>query len=775
MIYVNKKQVSIRMRLAVLFLFLSSIAFGQNTPTVENISDKELMALIKEAESRGLSEEQIETLALARGYSQSDIQIIKDRINQIKSGVSSQKIGNNNESSRKQLGELSERVVTTIETEGETQKEKRERFGKALFSNKKLAFEANLKIPTPKNYQLAASDQLKIDITGYAYQHYDATVSNEGTIKIENLTPIYVNGLTVDEAKVKIVERLKSLYAGLRNGGLSIDVTLGDVRSIQVTVIGEAESPGTYTVSSLSSVLNVIYLAGGPSDIGTMRNIQVYRENKLVKSYDIYDLLLHGKRDNMILRNHDVVLIPVSEYNIDIHGEVRRPGIYELKAGESMSKLINYAAGFTEKAYRSSITVKRMTEKEREIITLLEADLNRSLAKNGDEVIVGTILDRFTNKVEVIGAVFRPGEYAIGKDIQTVKQLINAAEGVREDAYAQKVFLQRLKENGDVSISQINLIDILNDKKEDIVLKREDKIIIKSITEIREARSIKVIGSVVTPGDFDYLEGMTVEDVIVFAGGYKEGANKGQVEVARRVLISGDNKGKEMTTQIFTFNPSRGDDLKFKLNPFDEVYVRDNSNYEVQRKVIVSGQVKYPGKYALEGQTDRISDLINRSGGLKENAFIESAKFYRKKQLLGVDIATIVKDESSNNNLVLFEGDSLYIPTKIATVEVKGQVLNPTVVAYSPNYSFGDYISLAGGYTDSASVKKSYVIYGNGLMDKTETFLGIKKYPKPEMGMTVVVPTKRKNTLTKAEVFTLSSSLASLALVLVNLVRLIQP
>ena len=776
MIYVNKKQVLFKIQLAFLFLFLSmNSVIGQNTPTIENISDKELMALIKEAESRGLSEEQIETLALARGYSQSDIQIIKDRINQIKSGVTSQKIGSNNESSRKQLGELSERVVSTIETDDETQKQKRERFGKVLFNNKKLAFEANLKIPTPKNYQLAASDQLKIDITGYAYQHYDATVSNEGTIKIENLSPIYVNGLTVDEAKVKIVERLKSLYAGLRNGGLSIDVTLGDVRSIQVSVIGEAESPGTYTVSSLSSILNVIYLAGGPSNIGTMRNIQVYRENKLVKSYDIYDLLLHGKRDNMILRNHDVVFIPVAEYNIDIHGEVRRPGIYELKAGETINKLINYAAGFTEKAYRSSVTIKRMTEKEREIITLPESELNRTLAKNGDEVIIGTILDRYTNKVEVIGAVFRPGEYAIGSEIQTVKQLIKAVEGLREDAYPQKVFLQRLKENGDVTISQINLVEILNDKKEDIVLKREDKLIIKSITEIREARSVKVVGSVVTPGDFDYLEGMTVEDVIVFAGGYKEGANKGQVEVARRILLTEDNKLKQSTTQIFTFNPSRVDDLKFKLNPFDEVYVRDNSNYEVQRKVMVHGQVNYPGKYALEGQTDKISDLIARSGGLKENAFIEGAKFYRKKQLLGVDIATIIKDESSNNNLVLFEGDSLYIPTKIATVEIRGQVLNPTVVAYSPNYSFGDYISLAGGYTDSASVKKTYVIYGNGLMDKTETILGIKKYPKPEMGMTVVVPTKRKNTLTKAEVFTLSSSLASLALVLVNLVRLIQP
>ncbi|MFN3784885.1 MAG: SLBB domain-containing protein [Spirosomataceae bacterium] len=777
MVYENKKQVVFKIRLIAVFLLIGGFVYGQQSgPSVNAVSDKELSSLIKEAESRGLTESQIETLALTRGYSQSDIQTIKERIIQLKSGSSSsQKKGNTSELARKQMGELSKKVEDTLNVNVEKIPLKRERFGKALFSNKKLAFEANLQIPTPKSYQLGASDQLKIDITGYAYQHYDATVSNEGTIKIENLSPIYVNGLTVDEAKAKIVERLKSLFAGLRNGGLTIDVTLGDVRSIQVTVIGEAASPGTYTVSSLSSLLNVIYLAGGPSDIGTMRNIQVYRDNKLVKTFDLYDLLLFGKRDNMILRNQDVILIPVAEYNVDVHGEVRRPAIYELKTGENMGKLINYAAGFTEKAYRASITVKRTTEKEREIITLSETDFGKSLVKNGDEVIVGTILDRFTNKVEVIGAVFRPGEYAIGREIQTVKQLIKAAEGTREDAFTQKAFLQRLNENADSTITQINLANILQDKEADIVLQREDKLIIKSIVELREPREIKVLGSVVNPGDFDYLEGMTVEDIILLAGGFREGANKGKVEVARRTIVSENEKNSKTTTQIYTFSPERGDDLKFKLAPFDEVYVRDNTNYQMQRKVTISGQVKYPGEYALEGQTDRISDLIARSGGLKENAFIDGAKLYRKEKLLGVNISKVIADESSSNNLVLFEGDSLSIPTKIGTVEIKGQVLNPTVVAYNSNYSFNDYISLAGGYTDSASVKKSYVIYGNGLMDKTETFLGIKKHPKSEMGMTVVVPTRKKNTLTKAEVFTLSSSLASLALVLVNLINLIQP
>lgn len=764
----NRKSPMIPNRfLFVLFLLLSMTVFAQSPVDVENMTDAQVEQFLKEAEERGLTQQEIEAAARLNGYSAQDIAIIRERIERLKSGekpLNKETVGNGK---RMQLGEVAKRTDLQVSDSTEVGKNV-EIYGRSIFRNKNLSFEPNLRLPTPPNYTLGPDDELMIDITGYAFQHYDVKVSPEGTIQLESLAPFQVSGLTVEQAKAKIKDRLKLLFGGLRNNSLGLDVTLGDVRSIQVNILGEIEKPGTYTLSAFSTPLNALYLSGGPTENGSFRTIKVLRQNQLVQEVDLYQLLNSGQYTNLLLKDGDVIFVPVAERKVELEGEVKRAMIYELKAEESLADAIQYAGSFSEQAYTKSVKITRYTGKEKKLVTLSEEQFDDFLLKNGDHIFIGAVLDRVENQVEVLGAVFRPGTYALDEQIKTVGDLIKTAEGLKEDAFKSRVILRRENDNLDAEIITLNL---MNSSDWEIPLKREDILIIKSYSELREVRSVEIKGAVVEPGEYEFQENMSVNDLIFMAGGLADGAEKGNIEIARRVK-EGDLSSKNV--EILPFDTSDNlVSMELTLRPFDQVYVREIANYEEQQIVKIVGQVKYPGEYVIQNRGETIADLVARAGGLLKEAYVEGAKFYKEEKLVALDLKNVLGTTNKIGNLVLQEGDSLFIPKKMDYVFVRGQVLNPTIVAYDPAFDFNDYIAQAGGYTDSAYVRKAYVRYANGLTDRTRSFLGIKDRPSPARGMEIVVPTRVKYRWTPAERIAVSSALVSIAAIMVTIVRLL--
>jgi polysaccharide export outer membrane protein len=748
-----------------LILFVGFSAYAQKTPPVSELTDKQIQELMEHIEARGLSEGEVELMAKARGYSDTDIAIIRERINRKKSGLDSKSTAQPNEISREQIGEVSQRVMKEDRTD--TLKVKKI-FGEDIFNNSRITFEPNLRVATPPDYILGVDDELTVDISGYAVANYNLKVSPEGTVKVENLAPIYVNGMTVTAAKEKIHQRLSTLFAGLRNGGLKMELTLTKVRTIKVTLVGEVANAGTYSLSSLATVFNALYASGGPGPNGSFRNIQLLRNNKVVNTIDIYDFLLKGAMTgNVSLQDRDVIFIPVASTTIEISGEVRRPYLFEIKPSDSIDDVVKYAGGFSDKAYSAQVKVVRSTGTEKEILSVSKETFSGFLLKNGDKIEVGAILDRFTNKVEVMGAVFRPGEYALTNN-PTVSKLLQSAEGLREDAFRTRALIKRLGDNLDPVMVPINLDSVL--RGYDVAMKREDVLIIKSIAELRELRHVTVSGRVNIPGEYDYIENMSVNDLIVMAGGLREGGSRQRIEISRRI---NEPKSSEKNVEILYVDIDEGVSGNFELMPFDIVEVRRLPNYEPQKEVRITGQVVYPGKYSISKQTERISDLIDRVGGLREEAYLPGAQFFRKNKQVAVNIEDVLKNKKGTYNLFLQAGDSLYIPKEMQTVKVSGEVLNPTDVAYQENLSFRDYITQAGGYTDSAFVKKVYVKYSNGHVDKTKTFLTAKLYPRVEKGMEIIVPVKSRQRLSKAEVIAISSGMISVSAVLLTLFRML--
>jgi polysaccharide export outer membrane protein len=775
--------------LLLLFIFIFNVSFAQKPENIEALTDKQIEEYYKAALEKGLTEEQMEKLALANGYKAEDIVKIRERYNKIKS-KSRTAISTAKKSSREQLGNLSKRAfIDDLDSLGRRQSKsdsllykkeknhlnKKEIFGAYLFQNKQLSFEPNLRLATPSNYILGPDDELSVDISGYAFQHYSLVISPEGTVKIENLAPIYVNGLSVQKAKEKIEQRLRPLFAGLRNGTLNLDVTLGDVRSIKVTLIGEIKSPGTYTVSSLSTLFNALYLSGGPSENGSFRSIQLLRGNKIVQRLDLYDFLMKGSaQGNVSLQDQDVIFIPVAERKVVLDGEIKRKMIFELKPEETVDDVLKFAGGFTEKAYVSNLNVNRKTAKEKKLITVDQSQFEHFALNNGDSLSIGAIIDRFENKVSVEGAIFRPGDYAISGELSTVSQLIKKAEGLREDAFLNRAILRRLRENLDPEFIGIDLGKLLKGEIPDIALKREDALIIKSILEIRELRNVTIHGAVTEPGDYRFVENMTVNDLIILSGGFREGATGKRIEIARRLF---NDELVDKTVEVINLEITKDLLTNAKLTvlrPFDQVFVRELPNYQTQKLVSIEGEVNYPGKYTIQNRTERIYDLIVRAGGLRPESYLQGAKFFRDKKIVAVNLKEVVENPKSINNLFLEEADSLVIPKNVEIITISGEVLNPTSVAYQPDFSFKNYIAQAGGFSDSAFVKKTYVRYANGLTDRTSSFLGIKKYPKVERGMEIIVPTKRRQKMSKAEIISMSTGFVSLSAVLLTLFNLVK-
>jgi protein involved in polysaccharide export with SLBB domain len=810
----------------IAFLILSQATYAQYSTgikrNVDDLSDAEVKLFMDKAQASGMSESDIEKAALLQGYTSADIMKMRERMVNISASPTDANLKSNNQAVNSTTESRNNKTIvvnnpTRVNTASQQESpltiderkllarpldiyndslvseynnlQKRistsldkKIFGASLFQNDKLSFEPNMRIATPKNYQIGPDDELDIHIFGDVLDNFKVTVSPEGTVKILNISPIYVNGLTIEAASDRIIARLRQLYQGLNKpgSGSMAQVTLTGVRSIRVTLTGEVNFPGSYTVSSLATVFNALYLAGGPNRNGSFRNIRIIRDNKVIRTLDLYDFLLRAdQKDNIHLNDQDIIRVGDYENRVELVGEVKRPYIYELTKTESFKDLLRYAGGFTEKAYTYTINVRRNTSREIKLLNISQDEVETFLPNNGDIYTIGSIIERYENRVEVQGAVFRPGNYAIEAGLTTVKELIKKSEGLREDAFLNRATLTRRKENYDPEIVSLDLGKILRGEATDVPLQREDVLQVYSIANLREKRVVNIVGEVNAPGEFEYKEGMKVADLILQAKGMKESASYANLELARRIISHGNDDPKSAKIKIISFSIDgalkiSNDGNQLTLQPFDIVSIRRSPNYEEQRSVKVLGMVNFPGTYAIQSNQQRISDIILRAGGLRAEGYLEGGKLIRGTMTVGVNLKEVINNPSSSENLQLMAGDELTIPRLLQTVKLTGAVQNPLAVSYKEDFSLKEYIAEAGGYTINANRKKMYVTYANGVSNQIRKFLIFKKNPRIEPGTEIVIPAypeNRKKGLSAAEAIGLTSSLVSVSIAIITLIN----
>jgi protein involved in polysaccharide export with SLBB domain len=643
----------------IFFLSSLSIGYSQNiseidqqnlmsldlsTIDISQLTDEQISSYVNRIEQSGLSEEEVEAALLSRGLPESELLKLKERINQISTGKRDFGTGFGKVRTRQppqKKGDLFIDLKTDPEEEKILEIEKKV-FGYSLFNSPNLTFDPSLNIPTPTNYQIGPGDEIIIDVWGASEQAYQQIVSPDGYIIVQNLGPIYLNGLTIEKATQRIKNRLSQIYSGLspgegKNPNTFAQVSLGQLRTIKVTVIGEVRTPGTYDLSALATVFNALYMSGGPSINGSFREIELIRENKVYKTLDIYDFLIRGiQKNNIQLEDQDIIRIKPFTNRVEVFGEIKREGIYEIKEEESFLDLIEFCGGFSENAYQGIIKVRRNTGKERRLLDITKNNLGIVHPENGDQVLVNGILDRFENRVQIVGAVYREGEYELTEKL-SVLQLIEKAEGLRGDAFLDRGSIFRTNDDFTTQVIPFNLRQMLKGELEDITLIREDLVKIASIYDLKEEFYVTIGGSVREPGNYPFMEKMTVVELLLEAGGLLESADLTAIEVARRRRGSADSPDHDQIAEIFTFSVERDLRIKegqeqFYLEPFDNVYIRKSPNYEAPIKVKLEGEVKYPGEYILGKKDERISSLIIRAGGLTSEGYIDGATLIRRTE-----------------------------------------------------------------------------------------------------------------------------------------------
>ena len=748
---------------------------------VDELSDNQVREFMRQAEQVGMTEAELESEAISRGMPYSEILKLRSRIEELEE-----------EERAAEARERDEREAAVDPPDTlrpDVPDAELRTFGRELFRTEELTFEPSLNIPTPKNYVLGPGDQILINVWGASRQNYSERVQPGGYIQLENLGNIQVNGLTIEEASTLIIQRLGAIYSGLISSepNTFAHVTLGDIRSIQVTITGEAFMPGTYTLPSLASVFNALYLAGGPGEKGSFRDIRVIRENETVASIDLYDFLAGGDMSgNIRLKDEDLIYVGTYNNRIRLEGEVKHPALFELKDGETLEELVDYAGGFSERAYTHRVKIIRKTDRQQEILDVEQPLYGSVVMHSGDEVRVDAVLDRFENLVTVQGAVFRPGRFAY-RDGMTLTDLVELADGLREDAFMNRASIYREQENRRTEVISVDLNRIYNGDAEDPVLQPHDLVSISSIFELEENFTVQIQGHVRKDSIFPYTEGITLGELIREAGGLRESASLARVEVARRISDPEATTPGEQTAEVFSF--PLGKDLaledeasSFELHPFDIVFVRRSPNYFTQQLVTIEGEVAFPGTYAIEKKGERITDLIKRAGGLTKEAYLEGASLQRQTDFTGVDggemrfvgadFPALWEDPGSRENLRLMQGDVIEIPQELQTVSLSGALQFPVTTRYREGMSVRNYISEAGGFAENADKKRLYVRYANGTSDRTRRFLGIRSYPEVKPGAEIVVPTKpEREGRSLQEVMAITSSAASIAAMVVAIIN----
>ena len=802
--------------LLLLVLVLNIPANAQNISGIDfsslkadDLSDQQIRQLYERMQERGMSIAEVEALAIARGTSPAEVAKLRSRLNEIRSSTIE-------DGTARAAGDRSRQVnapplidqrrpndtvrIDTLDLLfGDVNEDTTEIFGANIFSNQNISFEPSLNIATPSNYVLGPGDELIVDIWGASENTYQLSVSPEGSVQISNIGPIHVSGLTIEEASQRLTDRLAGIYSGLRgnNPNTFIQVTLGDIRSINISIIGEVTAPGTYTLTSLATVFNALYAAGGPDENGTYRSIKVLRNGEVQREVDLYNFLSTGDLSgNISLKDQDIIKVDPYINRITVKGEVKRTGLFETKEGETVADLLDYAGGFTQNAFRKRIKIERTTPTERSIIDVSYPEEAETVLQSGDIVTVGKVLDRFENKVTIEGPVFRPGDYQLENN-SSLYALIQNAEGLMGDAFMDRAIIYRTQPDYTIEAISVNLAALLeNPEENDISLVKDDLIKISSIFELQEFRTVHINGSVNAPGAYPYAENLSLKDLILEADGMSDEATPYRIEVARRITNQTggiQNKIAEILSidipDGLTYHPELDDII---LQPFDQVFVRKSPAYETQKTVRIQGEVMYPGTYVLSRRDFRLSDLIRESGGLTPYAFAEGASLNRQfhnildelelnladtvagKEVqslnqVGIKLEQALRQPGSEYDLLLHEDDVIEVPRRLQTVQIRGEVLFPVNARYQEGRSFRSYIASAGGFTEKANTRRAYIVYANGEVDRTRKFLFFKSYPEVRPGAVLIIPPEEeKQRLTTAERITVMSTIVSLAAIVTN-------
>ncbi len=792
-----------------LYILLSGLLLSLSCPVFAQMTDEQVVEYVKTSVASGKSESRIGRELLAKGVTKEQAERIKAEYkDQIGDGAGS--VAGKAASGSVIQRDSKANNLTDVQSGGDIVTETATRmtpvFGHDVFGSKStISFEPNENLATPDSYVLGPGDEILIEVWGISEATISSVISPEGRISISQVGPIQLSGLTIKEATKKIKGKLAGKYAGVGGNEANISVTLGNIRTIQVNVLGLVNSPGTYRLSPFSTIFNALYRAGGVDANGSLRKVRLVRDGEDVASIDIYDFLFTGRRGcDLSLQEGDVVIVPPYAELVTVEGDVKRAMKYELLEGETLDRLIDYAGGFASAAYRDDVKIVRNTGHERELLTVRDTEFASCDLQDGDIVTVGSNLDRFANRVEIRGYVFRPGEFQIGGDIATVRQLVNSAGGLKEDAFRDRAVLLREKADLSLETVPVNVGAILDGSAEDMLLRKNDVLVISGIYELEDRGTLTINGMVMRPGEFPFSDNTTVEDLILQAGGLLDGASTARVDVARRIYDPAAMTWSDSLAIAYTFairdGLSIGDEGKFILEPYDVVSVRRSPGFRPQKFVEIQGNVAFPGQYVLLNEGERLTNLIERAGGFVGNVYPRGAVLLRRRdnsmsgRMLGEALEKISRLSSADSvsvsvsgeykislnldyamnhrggssDLILQEGDVISIPELVNTVQISGEVMSPNAVVYRPGKPVSYYIGAAGGYTDRAKKSRVYVIYQNGSASRN-----ILNGAKVEPGCTIVVPTKPESKpVSTSDVLATANIATSLTYVLAMLFNL---
>ena len=798
------------------------LVFMMGTVAVQaqSMSDEQVIEYVKSATSAGKSQKQIINELALKGVTRAQAERIKKKYDEQQSAQSGMGAVAKNRMRTEVIAQDAmvegEMDVLTSEMENPTEQTDEVAaqlvFGRNIFNSRNLTFAPSQNIATPANYKLGPGDEVIIDVWGSNQTTIREVISPDGNIKIQDIGLVYLNGMTVQEADRFLRNKLSKIHAiGHEDGENASDMklSLGQIRTIQINVMGEVAMPGTYALSSLSSVFHALYRAGGVSQLGSLRAISVMRNGKKVATVDVYDFILKGKTmEDIRLQEGDVIIVPPYEQLVDIQGNVKRPMYYEMKQEETVKDLIEYAGNFTGDAYRKNVRMTRQNGREYQIYTIDDLDYSVFQLMDGDVVSVSAMLDRYENRVEIKGAVYRPGVYQYSGQLNTVKQLIEKAEGLKGDAFTNRAVLHREHEDLTLEVIPVNVKGLMDGSVPDIALQRNDVVYIPSIHDLQDIGNVTIYGEVARPGVFPFAENTTLEDLIIQAGGLRESASTVRVDVSRRIRDSKGTVSPHEIGEMFTFSLKDGfvidGEQGFALQPYDQVYVRKSPAYVPQVNVRVSGEILYEGTYALTQKTERVSDLVKKAGGVTPYAYVKGARLIRtinadeRKRMeavldmaksgvgkdtinveqldlgnvyyVGIDLEKAIQQPGSDYDVVLREGDVLEIPEYNNTVRISGAVMYPNTITYQKGKTLSHYIDQAGGYGFRAKKSKAYVVYMNGQVAKA----GKMNHSVVQPGCEIIVPTKEKNEFKLQNILSIATTSASLATMIASIANILK-
>lgn len=796
-----------KMKRLQIFLLLMMFCAAPKVSAQTKMTDLQVIEYVKQATQEGKEQKQIAAELARRGVTREQAERIKKQYEQQMGTDAANMQGTElnearlREETQDETTALTDNQPTTEELAQEDQV-----FGRNIFNTRNLTFEPNSNMATPPNYQLGPGDEVIIDIWGASQTSIRQTITPDGTINMQELGPIYVSGMTVEEANQFLKNKLGTVFSNENN---QIQVTLGNTRTIQINIMGEVVQPGTYALSAFSTVFHALYRAGGVNDIGSLRNVQLVRNGKKIAAVDVYDFIMQGKiKDDIRLQEGDVIIVPAYDMLVKMSGNVKRPMRFEMKKDETLAALIKYAGGFNADAYSKSVRMVRQNGMEYEVKTVDEMDYSVCQLRDGDVVTVGAILNRFTNKVEIKGAVYRPDIYALDGKVNTVRALIEKAQGLMDDAFTNRAVLQRQRDDLTSEIVSVDVKALMNGTIPDIPLRKNDILYIPSIHDLQDLGRVTIYGEVTKPDEYPYADNMTLEDLIIQAGGLKEAASTVRVDVSRRIKDTKSVNSSDSIGQMFSFALKDGFVIDgqpgFVLQPYDQVFVRRSPGYQTQQNVSIQGEVIFGGTYTLTSKAERLSDLVKKAGGVTNSAYVRGAKLIRvandeeKKRMqdvvklmgrelgenaidslglqvdnqfsVGIDLEAALANPGGDADLVLREGDVLNIPEYVNTVKINGAVMMPNTVSYRKGEKVSYYLSQAGGYSQHAKKSKKFIIYMNGQVAKVK---GSGK-DQIEPGCEIIVPNKKQSKTNIGDILgyaTSFTSLATMAAMIANLFK----